>query len=411
MFNRNVCISAAFVVLMTVAADAVALPYSAYDPRSFAMGGTGVASGTSANASFYNPALLAAADAEDDFSLELPIVAARLSDPDDLMKAASDFNDADYVTGFTNAIDAYNTSQTQANSQAVINAADGLISGLESLSNKALQGELDTAIVIGIPSKRYGAAVYINSWVIGGGRGLLSNQDLTTINAIKAFLANGALPSSLPDPTLTSSVDARLAWITELGVSLAREISLGGQSVALGVTPKYVRVQTYDYTFTGSGLDNADISLDQGKKTDSNLNLDFGLAKDFGNGWRTGFAVKNLISQTYTTVLGNTLKVEPQARVGVARHNDWSTVAMDFDLTENKPVEFDSKTQYLGLGAELDAWGWAQVRLGYRFNLADNDTSVASLGVGVSPFGIHLDVSVAGNSNELGAAIQTGFRF
>jgi hypothetical protein len=49
--------------------------------------------------------------------------------------------------------------------------------------------------------------------------------------------------------------------------------------------------------------------------------------------------------------------------------------------------------------------------VGYRYNIADSKTSTASAGIGLSPFGIHLDLSVAGNSRELGAAIQFGFRF
>jgi len=83
---------------------------------------------------------------------------------------------------------------------------------------------------------------------------------------------------------------------------------------------------------------------------------------------------------------------------------------MDFDLAKNKPVAFDSKTQYLGLGAGLNAGRYAQVRMEYWFNLADNATGIASMGVGVLPFVVYLDVSVVGNASESRVAVQIGFR-
>ena len=46
---------------------AQAMPFGTFDPRSMAMGGTGVASDTSANAAFFNPALLATANKDEDF--------------------------------------------------------------------------------------------------------------------------------------------------------------------------------------------------------------------------------------------------------------------------------------------------------------------------------------------------------
>jgi hypothetical protein len=42
------------------------MPFGIFDPRSIAMGGTGVASGTDSNASYFNPALLAAAKRKED---------------------------------------------------------------------------------------------------------------------------------------------------------------------------------------------------------------------------------------------------------------------------------------------------------------------------------------------------------
>ncbi|MEK9711486.1 MAG: hypothetical protein VW258_02865, partial [Thalassolituus sp.] len=66
------------------------------------------------------------------------------------------------------------------------------------------------------------------------------------------------------------------------------------------------------------------------------------------------------------------------------------------------------------IGGELDAFGWAQLRAGYRTNLA-GDNNVVSLGAGVSPFGVHLDLAlmadIAKPEKEFGAAMEFGFYF
>ncbi|MDH5394252.1 MAG: conjugal transfer protein TraF, partial [Gammaproteobacteria bacterium] len=51
--------------------QAFALPFSGTDARSLAMGGTGVAAGSVANASTFNPALLAAYREDEDFNLSI----------------------------------------------------------------------------------------------------------------------------------------------------------------------------------------------------------------------------------------------------------------------------------------------------------------------------------------------------
>ncbi|NOY62741.1 MAG: conjugal transfer protein TraF, partial [Gammaproteobacteria bacterium] len=64
MKNRRYAHLSAAVMLVGLSAPALvsAAPFISMDPRSLGMGGTGVASGNSANASFVNPALLATAD-------------------------------------------------------------------------------------------------------------------------------------------------------------------------------------------------------------------------------------------------------------------------------------------------------------------------------------------------------------
>jgi len=390
--------------------QALAVPFSSFDPRSFAMGGAGVASGTSANAVFFNPALLAAATQDDDFSFEL-LAGARAADPDKMIDAVDDFDANNSMQAFSDAIANYNTLPSAATAAAVQTSAAQLTTDLANLSQKAVQLEADGGLVVGVPSQNFGISVYGNRWVVGGTYADVTQSDLNdiTMQASYATFPVGGIPPTDNTANYTSSVNARFASITEAGVALAT--TFGG--IAVGITPKHVKVATYDYTFVGDQIDTATIDQSTGEKTDTNFNIDVGVAKDYANGWKTGLAVKNVLSQEYTTILGNKVTIDPMARIGVMHETSWSTIALDVDLTENDPGGFDTKSQYAALGMEFDAFNTMQLRLGIRHNMSDTpyDPDVLSAGIGLSPFGINIDISAAGNQDEVGAALQLGFRF
>jgi hypothetical protein len=419
-------------ILFAAAGSAAAAPFSSFEPRSFGMGGTGVASGTSANAGFFNPSLLATAHEEEDFSLEFPIVGVRIADPDELIDAVDDFDTNDYIGAMDSALTDLNNATTVNDfnlaKSAYISAADNLVVGLNKLNNKALIAELEAGLMIGIPSKKYGASLYVRGWVVGGTQAAVAQSDITLINDISSRLTNNTLTLASPDevnPVLRSAIDARFAGISEVGLSLAREFNIGGHDIAIGITPKYVSVETYDFRFgdesdpTTTSLDDADIDLDTGKLEDSGVDLDIGIAKDFGNGWKAGFVAKNLIGQEFKTVRDNLFELKPQYRAGVSHQTEWMTVAFDLDLIENDPVikdsvtglGFDKETQYAAVGAEFDAWDTVQLRVGYRHNISDSDTSIATAGFGLSPFGVHIDVAGAASADEVAVSMQLGFRF
>jgi len=41
----------------------------------------------------------------------------------------------------------------------------------------------------------------------------------------------------------------------------------------------------------------------------------------------------------------------------------------------------------------------------------NSDRNVASAGIGLSPFGVHIDPGVAGNENEVAASLQLDYQF
>lgn len=408
-------------LLVLFSAQAAALPFNANDPRSLAMGGTGVASGTAANAGFMNPALLAASKDEEDFALELPIIGGSVYDPDKVLDEVDNYQSGNYESNFDAAVTAFTGAPTDDNkAKDVANQTDLLQKQLLKMADKTLQGEVLAGFVVGIPSRRIGASLIADVWAVGGG--VLNYEDKAVLDAMivagntsaAALVANGTINAS----ALDSNLQARGAVISELGVSLAREVDLFGTPVALGITPKYIKVTTFDYKV---GVNSANFDANKGKKEYSGANLDVGLAKDYKNGWKTGVVAKNLISKEYETApyaspglvasAPAKIKVSPQVRAGISHATDWSTVALDVDLTTNDPVGFEKKSQYIGLGAELDVFDLLQLRIGYRHNMKDSNTSIPTIGLGFSPFGAHLDFAVGANGKATALAMQLGFRF
>lgn len=218
------------------------------------------------------------------------------------------------------------------------------------------------------------------------------------------------------DPELTSSVQVVGIAVLDAGISLSREFNIKGHDIAFGVTPKIQRVTTYDY------IGEADKSIDDdaiedSKRDESAFNIDLGAAYTFGGNkqYQAGLVVKNLISKTYKTAAGTKVNQDAQLRAGISHSTSWSNIAVDLDLLENKPIAFEKPTQYLGLGGEMDAFGFAQLRAGYRMNLADTDQSLASIGFGFWLFGPRIDIALNTNlsdpKKESGGVFQLGLEF
>jgi hypothetical protein len=429
--------------LLASSSAALALPFNSFDPRSMAMGGAGVAVGDAGMAPFFNPALLTVTREEDDFSLDFPIIGARAYDPSDFANSLDNFQNGNYVDTLQTSINTFNAAQTNANLTVVANNTSTLSTQFATLSDKPIQAELGAGLVIGIPSKSFGGAFYANGWAAVGG--IIKYRDDPTLqnfaadaNAVVAcnndpVCIAGLPPSPYFNPTtgqvtfdtnnLQSTVDIRGVGLAEVGLALSHEFGTGDAAWGLGITPKIVKVNLYEYSASVNSSDTGNATGSDYTAKYSHVNFDLGLAKHYGNGWRAGLVVKNVIPHTYefknaltpgaTPVpTGNTIKLKPQARIGASHSTSWSTVAMDLDLTTNDPAGLENQSQYLALGAELNAWDWAQLRLGYRANLKDSTRNVPSIGLGLAPFGVlHLDVGVAKSANEIGASARLAFTF
>ncbi|MDH4189625.1 MAG: conjugal transfer protein TraF [Betaproteobacteria bacterium] len=414
--------------LALLAGAAHAAPFGYFDPRSAAMGGTGVSAATSGNASYLNPALLSLQREKDRFSVELPIISVHAADPDKLLDNIDNLKAT--ADRLTTAINQFNNAggQTPVNSGTIATAIGDLRAILNAVSNKDLEVDLFAApLTVGVPGKTLGVGVYASARADLGARFVYAaNDDALTLKPLQdaaTLYATSPTPATLaallalgngttlidPNSSLQSRFDLRGVAQEEIGVSLAHQFE-SLDNIAIGVTPKQMKYWTFDYSVNPQ---NANITVDQGRKDYSGSNFDLGIAKDLGSGFRAGLVGKNVISKSFTTALGNQIDLKPQYRAGISHHTDWTTVALDFDITRNNPVGLEKATQYIALGAEFNLLDWFQLRAGYRTDRTGNYQGLPSIGLGIALFGtLHVDAAIARRGNEeFMGALQLGVRF
>jgi len=245
-----------------------------------------------------------------------------------------------------------------------------------------------------------------------------------------SIFENGAISSAAEDPRLDSVIQVAAIAVAEVGVSLAREFAIDGRQFSVGVTPKMQAVSTYHYVGQLDEEDNGnEIELEDSERTENHINLDVGTSFFIDNDHRArvGVVIKDLIAKDFEladvpvdgnaqgeVAVGGTVSLSPKIRAGINWNGGWYQMSADLDLTENEPVAFEDATQFLAIGAELDAAGWAQLRAGLRTNLAGAGNLV-TLGAGVSPFGLHMDLALLADFTnpeaEVGGALELGLRF
>ncbi len=447
-------------VAMLVTLSAVAVPFNSFDPKSMAMGGAGVAVANPGSSPFFNPALMSVANKEDNFALELPIIGARIYDPKDFIDAVDNFNDQ-VVSNLDSAISTYNLAP--GTSAPVVSAINAVNNEVLKLNDRPLLFEGGAGVVLAVPSDSFGIA--FSASAAANFSGVLDyadtdtvvhlTDDLTALDNCYAQADPSVDPATfsncvtvpgkfnfvdLSNPlnpqvnfnaqsttTAPSDIKSKVRVIgvvmAEIGLTISREWTLMDSRVSFGVTPKQVTVTIFDYEVNADNADIGDVNGDNYSTDYSDFNLDIGVAMDHQNGWRSGLVIKNVISQDYKAMntdpntgvespTGMVVSLKPQARVGVSHTTEWSTLALDVDLTRNEALGIiGDKSQFVALGVEFNALDWAQLRLGYRVDTVNSDRNVISAGIGLSPFGAHLDLAVAGNANEIGGSLQLGFRF
>jgi F plasmid transfer operon, TraF, protein len=390
-----------------VLANILALPAIAevYSTRNFAMGGAGVASSKYDAAAGSNGALLTRFDEDDGIAWIVPAIGLEASDKDDVIDTLDDIPDL------------YDTLEFQidaGDNAGALGTADSIIGKLQDVTGSPVR--LNGAALIGFarPSKTLGIAFDIRTYFEAVAIADYDSDDEAII--LEAIATDN---SDLLDDTQSSGYTVGVA-VSEAALTLAREFSLSnGNALSVSVTPKFQRVDTLIYAVTVQDYDSDD--FDDNTTDDNNLNIDLGFSYAMGENWVFGLRARNLISEDYDTELivfdnqsfQGTYEIEPSAVAGAAYSGESFTATLEADLVENNSFKNLDETQFIRAGFEYNAWNWAQIRLGYRYDMEDTREDVITAGLGFSPWDVfHFGLSGSyGNNDTYGAALDFRWTF
>ncbi len=310
-------------ITRTIIASAVLFSFNAaaatsyFEARNDAMGGTGVASSHYGVAPLANPALLTKHNSNDDFSLLLPSVGAQVADPDDVSNKADDVKD-DWDL-FDSAVD---------NQHGVQQAAANLKHRLQEFRNINADAQVGVSAVAAMANDTLPFALMVKSYGTVSVNGKVNDADLDYLDKV----ANGTI-TDVDKNALTSRAFGRAAVITDVGISFAKELETAGQKWSLGVTPKYQRVDLFNYNVTVRDYDKDDFDGDKYHNTKNGFNADIGAYTDLNDNWTVGLVAQNIIPRSIDTKVVNgfkeTFKVRPQATAGVPDLHPSTVVALN----------------------------------------------------------------------------------
>lgn len=430
-----------------ISTGASAIDFGVMDARALAMGGTAVAVGNSAQAQYYNPALLGFHRGDEDLTRDgrgfFPTLVVRASNTVGDARDAVDDNLDDELSS---AVTAFNTIPNAASAGAVATSAKDLRRVLDKLANKDVTLDGFIGYSMSEPSNHEGGAFYVGARVIGVGTSVVSSEDLALldsyISAMNELAGGDTLQQvaqrhpdlintngSLRDPTqaLTSSADVSALAIGEWGMALGKEFEFWDQAISFGITPKLMRVDAYrdQVSFNSPDTTSLDDTLDQfsdSKTTHIAFNADLGIAAIIADHYRVGVAVKDVFAKSFRSHQENDpltglprpdllIKLHPRSRMGLGYVNETFSLGLDYDLQESTPMANEAPSRNISFGAEY--WvipGWS-LRMGYRQDQVGLRDSATSAGIGYQWRRFIAEFAYAKSDQSEAGGLQLGWAF
>ena len=385
----NIQTKSTLAVVMAMAFSSSALASNLLmDARGAGMGNTGVSTADYLLAPYYNPALTAVYRKNDSFGILLPSIGLRAEDKDESLKTIDDLQDS---------IEQFERAGVGAATQENV---DQLNRYLDQLADdKPLAVTAGIGIAVALPLD----AVSLNFFTRGYAE---------VIAKANVAAKSGNSANEVKTRYESSDVDLTAFGYTEVGLAVGKQVVLGGQTVALGVTPKVQQLRTYQDNASVKSFDLDD--YDKSEVKDNAFNLDMG-AVWLIDQYRVGIVAKDLFAKDIQTQnRNNTYKLDTQIAVSGSYVSDFFIAAVDLDLTKQRRFNGDNDdTQFMRFGVEGNLWGWAQLRAGYEVDLQNSLDNSVSVGLGVSPWDVvsfDLAGSYAGD-NQFGLSANLAFTF
>lgn len=389
-------------IAVTAVCVGVVLPASAQriDARTQAMGGAALASANRDGAPVINPALMSLRRS-DEVTLVLPMIGAEAADRDNMV---------DKLDVLQDHYDALDSAIAHRDVTAIETNRDLLLADLHGLAGNRANVNAAVGLSLVLPSFSFDVGLFYQTYLDAVGLTDISAADLTYLAQIDPLN-----PLMLED--LTSSGSVLAGAVSDFGVALSMPLQWGEMPVAIGISPKFQRLDSYHYRVSANNFDGDDFSDSKYRTETTGFNLDVGLALQPMAGLTVAVTGRDLLSQSLATVVNGgqqfTFQVKPVYQAGVAYDWQHASLSSDIDLSSQKRFAGEPGQQFWRLGGEYRPWSWLALRGGYRRDLEQGGMTLYSLGAGVLIGNtVNLDITgMLGDEDAAGVVLQSAFYF
>ena len=394
-------------IIMLSSLTLQAIQFESLGYKSISMGGAAVASSSGSVASYNNPALLA----KTPYTVEIAISAGVSAYDFGVRDAYVKLDDLKFIDTLNKASNDIN-SLTNTDKQNLEAGTQTIV----DMDGKAIT--VDPQGYVGAHIGQFGFGVYLTSdSAFIANTSAQHNKLYFENNGNYVDLDNNPVSQSqYESQSIQYAVENELSYLDLVGASIAEvpiaygydfETNIG--DIMVGGAVKYMHAITY--------VDK--LSFDENKNSDeakkdiqsSNFGIDLGLAYQPAFAYDLTFALvaKNLNAPEFDFYNGQSYKVDPMVRAGIAyKIFDSLEIAADVDLTSNKLLNNVVNSQMAGGGINFEPFSSffaLSLRAGVMKNLDDMDQAgpilTAGLGIGLKYFQIDLSAQTAGDMKEI----------
>lgn len=428
---------------------------TASDARSIALGGAVIANGKGVHGAISNPASMMAMQRRGE-SIHFRLGGAtEIRDTGGLIDEASDENNEDLISDIDEQIDELSNQNVTCNpltddsntacisgTQELFDLTNRVLDLMEIADEQSLEGRINADFGMAFTHTSYPVAVNLRVSGAGSGSPDIADNDFDYINELLEFLdddeitlqelgvdidfsdpdaiiqlvedqLNVPLNIALPEDELQSEATGGVLIRTQLGVSFATTLSVSGQKIDIGVTPKFSSLTAGGINISaaeefGDEVESAEDRFEDSEVTESSFTLDLGASMTLPEtSIQVAGVIRNLISESITTNEGFEFETTPQLILGTAYHLDKLSITGEIALNE---AEIDSfPTQKIGVGVEYGTRLLA-IRGGVAIDAAKEDDKAAlTLGFGLGALDIGGRLSGL-ESLEVGAQVAFSFQ-
>tara|TARA_R110001592_G_scaffold7032_2_gene39449 strand:- start:15470 stop:16714 length:1245 start_codon:yes stop_codon:yes gene_type:complete len=411
--------------------------YKAFlDPRSMAMGGTGVAAATKFNASAHNPALIAfnRGDKPDKIYISSSLGTRELYNVD-LNSDILEYQNSGIETDFIKAVRAGPSNLTEARIEA-----DRLRAILNDKEFSSYRSDEMTAFSLLVDTEPVTINVFTRREIRD--MTVIVNRDNETIDLALELLEEGSLVGDITND-LRSSVDSTYFDFSELGASVATTNVIDyNMPISWGFTPKLIQ---YRASHISKKITDYDVNNpDQPFVSESNLewNLDVGFAmlftddfleEEFGldgwwleGEWVFAFSGMNMFPtdiKSYSPARfnpdfpGSRPAVQALYQIGLAHYREKYMLTLDIELTEDNVFrDFEGSSRFISMGGEYYWRDDFHLRGGLRVNASvtekgAKEATTLTGGFMYQPHGFSIEAAAMYSQYEVGGTVGFGLAF